>query len=148
QMPLNEAESTGAPAGPLHFPASRAQERFWLMNQLRPGDPAFNIAARFALHGDVDAALLTRAFNLMIERHEALRTNFSMIDGQLTQVVAPSLSIHVPVHDLRPLPAGERESEAERLALAEAGTTFDLAHGALLRPVLIHIGERESILLI
>jgi amino acid adenylation domain-containing protein len=148
EMPLNESRSAAVPAAPLQFPASRAQERFWLMTQLRPGDPAFNVAVRFALHGDVNASLLTRAFNLMIERHEALRTTFAMIDGQLMQVVAPSLAIHVPVHDLRPLPAAERAAEAERLAEVEAATRFDPSHGPLLHPVLIRTAERESILLL
>src|SRR5947209_6326148 len=95
----------------LAFPASRAQQRFWLLDQLRPGNPGLNVAVRFAIRGAVDPALVTRAFNVMVERHEILRTTFAMEDGQTMQIVAPSLLLHVPVHDLRSLNEAARNAE-------------------------------------
>src|SRR5579884_3838256 len=90
------------PAAPV-FPASRAQQRFWLLDQLKPGNPGLNVAVRFALRGSLDAALVERAFNRIVERHEILRTTFAMRNGQTIQTVAPALALQVPVHDLRSL---------------------------------------------
>ena len=54
---------------------SHSQTRFWLLDQLRPGDPSLHVAARWRLAGRLDAETLTRAFRILIDRHEALRTS-------------------------------------------------------------------------
>src|SRR3954464_13130620 len=83
------------------FPATVAQQGFWYLDQLNPGNPAYNIAVRFRLEGPLRSDVLERALNEIVWRHESLRTVFSAGGGELVQVVAPSLSIQVPVIDLR-----------------------------------------------
>ena len=63
-----------------------------------------------------NTALLERSLNEIIRRHEALRTRFSVVNGEPVQVVAPSLILAVPLKDLRSLPYAEREREVLRLA--------------------------------
>src|SRR5207302_11505918 len=79
------------------FPTSITQRRFWVLDQLEPGNPAYNIAVRFRLKGPLDVALLERAFNAIIARHEVLRTTFTTHQGQPVQVIAPVLAITVAV---------------------------------------------------
>ncbi|MBD1834901.1 hypothetical protein H6F61_19915 [Cyanobacteria bacterium FACHB-472] len=47
----------------------------------------------------------------MRDRYETLRTTFVIVEGDLVQVIAPSLTIPLSVIDLRHLPATEREAE-------------------------------------
>ena len=91
---------------------------------------------------------MEQSFNEIIRRHEALRTTFATVDGQLIQVIAPTLHMPMMVRDLRALPEIEREDEARRLVQEESQRPFDLTQGPLLRGCLLRLGEQEHILLV
>ena len=57
-------------------PLSYTQQRLWFLDQLEPGNAAYNLHAAFRLRGAVDASALDRALQLIVARHEALRTTF------------------------------------------------------------------------
>jgi amino acid adenylation domain-containing protein len=132
----------------LALPASSVQQRFWVIDQLKPGDPASNVAVRFGLTGILDRSVLEGALNEIVRRHEILRANFVMLDGQVMQLVAPTLSIGVQVVDLTSLPELERAAEADRLAVEEAQRPFNLASGPLMRAGLLRLADNEHVLLI
>ena len=102
------------------FPATVGQQGFWYLDQLDRGNPAYNIAVRFHLEGPLQYAALVRAMNEIVRRHESLRTVVLDFDGHPVQVVTPSLSIEVPIADLREVPAEERQSRSEALTVEEA----------------------------
>ncbi len=83
------------------LPASIAQEHFWLFDQILPGLPLFNIPYVVRLAGALNVAVLEQSFNEIIRRHEALRTTFASVDGQLVQVIAPTLHMRLTVRDLQ-----------------------------------------------
>ena len=91
--------SSSSPA-PLSF----AQERLWFLDQLLPGNTLYNYDNAVRYRGPLDVAVLARSLNEMVARHEALRTTFQMIAGQPMQVIAPSLSVALPITDLRAYP--------------------------------------------
>ena len=84
----------------VQYPASLAQQRFWLLDKLEPRNPALNIAVRWRIEGDLPAELIEKAFVQIVERHEPLRTSFVDIDGEPFQVVQPEVSLRVPSIDL------------------------------------------------
>src|SRR6267142_195732 len=100
----------------LALPASSGQQRFWVLDQIKPGDPACNVAVRFGLTGKLDRAALEAALNEIIRRHEILRANFVMLDGQVMQLVAPTRDIAIAFTDLTGLLKSERAAEADRMA--------------------------------
>ncbi|HVR99572.1 MAG TPA: amino acid adenylation domain-containing protein, partial [Thermoanaerobaculia bacterium] len=130
------------PGGEL--PLSFAQQRLWLLDQLEPGSPAYNIPTAVRLTGELPAGRLGWIFAEVARRHEALRTTFASRDGQAVQVIASS-GPELPVVDLSGLAA--REELARRLALEEAWRPFDLARGPLLRLTLLRLGETDHLLL-
>src|SRR4051812_46420831 len=83
------------------FPASFAQERLWLLDQLEPGRATYNIPLNFRLRGSVDSKALRRAFEYLVERHEVLRTTFDARDGEPQQVVHPPDAFALRTVDLR-----------------------------------------------
>src|SRR5512132_2783565 len=76
---------------------SFAQQRLWFLDQLEPGKSVYNLADAIRLTGLVDIEALTRSFNEIVRRHEALRTTFREIDGEPFQIIAPSLAIPIQV---------------------------------------------------
>ncbi|HEY0602882.1 MAG TPA: condensation domain-containing protein, partial [Herpetosiphonaceae bacterium] len=130
------------------FPLSFAQQRVWFMEQLTPGTAAYTIPGAFRLTGRLDATLLARSINAIVQRHASLRTTFLTIDGQAIQTIAPALTIQVPLIDLQELPEHQREAAAQRLAVAEAEHVFDLARGPLIRASIVRLAQDEHILLI
>ena len=129
------------------FPTSFAQQRLWILDQLVPGNPFYNIFSALPLQVQ-NAAALERALNEIVRRHEALRTTFTSVEGQPVQVIAPVLKLTIPVVDLRGLPAAQRSGELRRLAQEEARRPFDLARGPLLRATLVRQDDTESVLLL
>jgi thioesterase domain-containing protein len=130
------------------IPASIAQQGFWLLDQLDPGNPAYNIAVRFRLEGPLDVTTLERALNEIVRRHEVLRTTFDAVDGEPMQVIHPSMRVPVSVFDLRRLEGQERDAEEERLTLEEARRRFDLSAGPLLRAQVLQLGDRDYVFLV
>ncbi len=59
------------------LPLSFAQQRLWLIDQLEPGNPAYNIPLALRLTGAMEPGLLERIFSEIIRRHETLRTTFA-----------------------------------------------------------------------
>src|SRR5262249_8961463 len=83
------------------LPAAIAQELFWLFEQAFPGLPLFNISYAVRLVGALDMVILEQSFNEILRRHEALRTPFAAVDGQLVQVIAPAVHMPLTMQDLR-----------------------------------------------
>src|SRR5258706_4525575 len=71
------ADSLGEPA--YHFPTSLAQQSFWYLDRLEPGNPCCNIAVRFRITGALDIALLEPSVTEISTPHEIVRTSFATI---------------------------------------------------------------------
>ena len=69
-------------------PASLQQRRLWFLSRLDPDLSADNIAATLRLTGMLDLSALSRAIELVVDRHEILRTTFHERDGYPWQIVA------------------------------------------------------------
>ncbi|MGE3537906.1 MAG: amino acid adenylation domain-containing protein [Candidatus Tectimicrobiota bacterium] len=121
------------------LPAAIAQEAFWLFDQMFPGLPLFNIPYLVLLRGALDVTILEQCLHTISQRHESLRTTFVSLDGQLLQVIQPSLALTLRVADLRGVPAAERESYAQHLHQAESQEAFDLRQGPLWRASLLRL---------
>ncbi|MEG4530220.1 amino acid adenylation domain-containing protein [Microcoleus sp. D2_18a_D3] len=130
------------------LPLSFAQQRLWFLDQLQPGNPAYNIPAAVRLKGALNVAVLEQTFQEIIKRHEALRTTFKSVEGRPAQVIISSFNFTLPIVNLRELSQAEREAEAMRLAAEEARQPFDLTKWPLLRVTLLHLDETEYLLLL
>jgi amino acid adenylation domain-containing protein len=139
---------TGIPrrsqAGPARL--SFAQERLWLIEQLEPGNTAYNISRVFRCKALLDEHALNQALNEIIARHESLRTSFAQIDGQALQVIAPEIVVSLRVEDLTESP--NHADELKRIANEEARRSFDLSQAPLFRVRLLRLGEHDHALLL
>ncbi|HSF40381.1 MAG TPA: amino acid adenylation domain-containing protein [Thermoanaerobaculia bacterium] len=137
-------------AGTEPPPLSFAQRRLWFLDQLEPGNPAYNLPAAVLLTGPLDRSALAAVLKEMVARHEALRTTFGLADDSVeepVQRIAPPAPLPLPGIDLSGLPEEAREAEALRLAAEEAMRPFDLAHGPLLRAALLRLDAARHVAL-
>ncbi len=81
-------------------PLSFAQQRLWFLDQLEPGNCAYNVPVALRVAGALDVAALEQSLNEVVRRHEALRTSFGVSKGLPVQVVAPALRLTIEQHDL------------------------------------------------
>ncbi len=137
QLPIVPRREDGA------VPASNAQRRIWLFEQLNPGTALYNLPTLLHLEGQLDERALRAALSTLTERHEALRTRFEDRDGEPVQRVEERLDPEWKELDLSQLAASERAQRLEALAAAEAVRPFDLREGPLVRLSLFRCGPRE-----
>ncbi|MFM9435117.1 amino acid adenylation domain-containing protein, partial [Janthinobacterium sp. CG_23.3] len=145
----------GAGGVPAIAPADRnaplalsfGQQRLWFLDQFESGSALYNLPAAVRLSGSLDGDALERSLNEIVRRHEALRTRFASVDGNLRQIIAAG-ACALAHTDLRGLPHAEREAKARWLAQDEAQTPFDLDGGALLRARLIRLEPAQHIVLL
>jgi acyl carrier protein len=131
------------------LPLSPAQQRLWVLDQIEPNNPLYNIARSTRLKGKLNTQALIDALNEIVRRHESQRTTFAKgSDGQPVQVIAESLILEVPVIDWSGRPETEREIEARRIAAEEEQTPFDLSKGPLLRARIVKLGAEDHVLLV
>jgi len=130
------------------FPLSFAQQRLWFVNQLQPNNPSYNMPFGLHFSGQLNIAALESSLQLLINRHEILRTNFSAVDGEPVQAIAITRNVTLPVVDLRPLSASERELEYQKLASHSAMYVFNIAEEPLLRTQLVQLTPTENVLLL
>ncbi|MDB9513158.1 amino acid adenylation domain-containing protein [Kamptonema animale CS-326] len=132
-----------------YLPLSFAQQRFWLVNQLNPNSSVYNEYAAFLrLKGSLNIAALEQSLNEIRRRHEVLRTNFSIVNGQPLQKISPYHPISLPVIDIQKIAPDLREAEVRSQVIAEAQQPFNLEQDPLLRFKLLRLDEAEYALMV
>ena len=129
------------------FPLSLAQQRLWLIDQLCPGNAAYNVPFAMQLRGKLNVGALQMSVRDLTERHEVLRAHFVNCGGCPVQIVTTNNTIEVTLLDLTGILESSRNAEAYRLATEEVALPFDLAVGPPLRLKLYRLGPEEHLLL-
>ena len=151
------ATNQSAPTKPSSIPCisreellslSFAQERFWLLSQLEPDSPAYNIPFYFTISGPLKVQALEISLNEVVQRHEVLRTTCPTIDGKPVLRIATKLSIPLKIIDLRDLASNQQKTEVHHLALNAAQRPFDFVNEPFLRTTLLWLDSEEYVLLI
>lgn len=144
-----QSTSHPAPAGPAHRvrPASFAQQRLWFLAQLPGANAAYNETLAFTLTGPLDRDALVRAFDVLADRQESLRTRLVAEDGGVSQHIdPPGAGFPLAFEDLGPSGAAEGTLAARQRD--EAERPFDLAGGPLARGRLLALGDGAHVLLL
>jgi amino acid adenylation domain-containing protein len=130
------------------FPASFGQKRLWFLDQLEPGSPFYNLHFAVRLQGNLNVPVLEQSFQVIIERHEVLRTALITVDEEPVQAIAPEITLNIPIINLEILPESEQETQALKIATEEAQSPFILSAYPLIRVKLLRLHEQEHILLL
>ncbi|WP_330333707.1 amino acid adenylation domain-containing protein [Streptomyces sp. NBC_00536] len=142
--PVKEHPVATTPRTAEVLPPSAAQRRFWLVDRLEGPSGVYNTAAALRLRGPLVTEHLQRAFQLLVDRHEALRTVFPARDGSPVQLVLPRRAFELGLTEA----GGATDTELRGLAGRLAEEPFDLTKGPLLRAELIALGPRDHLLVV
>ena len=112
---------------------SFAQERFWFLDQLTPGNTAYHLCYALRIAGRLDVGALNRGICAVLTRHEILRTIFVSQDGIPAGVVMNIRRADVPFIDLEALSPESQQRQVDVLLEAEATTPFELSRTPAIR---------------
>ncbi len=122
------------------YPQSNAQKRTFILGQINPEMTAYNVPTVFEVMGDIDIKAFEKAFNIIINRHESLRTSFHLIDGEPVQKVHDTIDFHI--EDVSDLESSLDESMQNFIK------SFDLSIPSLIRVALKRTQKNAAYLLI
>nr|WP_306298895.1 non-ribosomal peptide synthetase [Pseudomonas syringae] len=130
------------------LPLSFAQQRLWFLARLEGDSAAYHIPAGLRLRGELDADALQSALDLIVARHESLRTTFAQQPGhEAEQRIAPADSgFELRLQTLEGQPDAEQALAV--LMADEARAPFDLGTGPLVRGRLIRMDDEDHVLLV
>lgn len=129
-------------------PLSYPQQMLWIVNQVHPSTPCYNIAESFQIEGDLNVDAVQWALTQIVRRHEALRTRFFTQAGEPVQQVDEPWNVPLPVIDLRHVDVSVREQQAQKLMVQKAREPFHLAKGPLLRALLVRLAPQTYKLMV
>jgi amino acid adenylation domain-containing protein len=129
-------------------PLSHAQQRLWFLDQYEPGSAVYNIPMAWSLHGRLDLDALQRAFQTLVDRHEALRTTFATLEDVPIQVVAPRAPVPFAVVDLGPGSPEQRAAELQRRLEQLGAQPFDLTRDVMIRAYVFRRAADDHVLLL
>ncbi|MFP7658500.1 amino acid adenylation domain-containing protein, partial [Chryseobacterium proteolyticum] len=126
------------------YPLTGSQSRLWVLSQLEGGSLAYNMPGAVRLKGNVDTAKFQTSFELLIERHEILRTCFKATQlGEVYQYIVPASAVDFQIieKDLRFM-INQEKLLSDYLKQSN-NETFDLEHAPLLRATIIQLKDDE-----
>jgi amino acid adenylation domain-containing protein len=112
------------------FALSFGQSALFHLHQSDPGNYAYHTLFSFRVCGPLEVEALRRAAQVLVERHEVLRTTYGVeADGRIMQRVHERGEAAFALHDARGLASGE----VRRRMVEELRRPFDLTMGPVVR---------------
>jgi amino acid adenylation domain-containing protein/non-ribosomal peptide synthase protein (TIGR01720 family) len=126
-----------------HHPLSHEQRRLWVLDQLEANRAVYNIVAPVLLEGPLDVPRLAHALDAVSRRHETLRTQLLLVDGEPRQRVVPvpyaALQVHTEILATDAL---------DDWIVRDAVTPLDLLDGPLWRASLLPVQGGRHVLVV
>jgi amino acid adenylation domain-containing protein len=128
-----------------YYDTTHAQKRLWIQDQFETGQIVYNMPTALLINGKLDAAVLEKALQAVIARHESLRTTFVNVNSELKQQVHDTIGFRLQQADLRN--EKDADGKVKELAMAAMNTAFDLANGPLIQAQLLQLSAAEYVFL-
>ncbi len=117
---------------PRYYATNFAQQKEYALFRLKENRNFFNL--QFLLEvGAIAETVLTKLLRTILSRHEALRTSFALVDGELKQVVHPAESVNVTVPYTDLTMESDQTLIIEQISRQENETPFDFYQAPLWR---------------
>lgn len=122
-----------------YYNVAPAQKRLYISQSKLKSSTAFNMPFFFSLKGNLDIHFFEEKLNDLIERHEALRTSFLVVDDVIVQKVHDNCKITIEIID-------EHLSFDE--AILKTVRPFDLSNSPLIRSGILKKSSNEYFVII
>ncbi|MFI9788333.1 amino acid adenylation domain-containing protein [Kitasatospora sp. NPDC051984] len=126
------------PDGTFVLPASLGQERLWVLCRLDAGaNLAYHVRGAVHIDGDLNVQAFRAALEQLARRHEVLRTSLREVDGEVRQVVSPTVEVPLTSVDT---------ADWRSVIEAESRRAFDPASGPLWHVTLVRTERQHHVL--
>ena len=123
------------------YELSSSQRRLWVLSQFESANVAYNMSSVHEL-GLVDKEVLESTFNILLNRHESLRTVFrESEEGEVRQFILEEVCFEIDYEDLE----GIGSSGLRDRISAYSNRSFDLSIGPLLRGILYRLSKEQYV---
>ncbi|MEW4327512.1 amino acid adenylation domain-containing protein [Rossellomorea marisflavi] len=137
-LPGRPASQGGSGSGIL--PLGPSQKRLFILEYFNRQNTQYNMPLAFRISGKLNTERLEAAFVTLIERHEVLRSSFSLLNEEPVQQIRSRVPFTLDIL--------EWDGDKERSFLHSLIQPFDLTSSPLLRAAVIKRSEHGSILFI
>jgi amino acid adenylation domain-containing protein len=127
------------------MPMSLLQETIWNHWRSRPDRAGMTHVRSYRIAGPLDIDILKECLRYLVDRHEILRTTFSLVEGRPAQIIHQSGPPNLSFVDLADL--ADPETQANSIFREESSLEIDLEKLPIRRNVLIRIAENHYRLL-
>jgi len=127
------------------YPLSHSQRRIWIQSNFDGGCEAYFISGALALSGKFDRKAFSLALEALVQRHESLRTVFSLQQGEPMQKILDGIQDYFSYRDI----SRRKNKDArvvEGLIESLAHEPVDLEHGPLFRMVCFKLAPESHVL--
>jgi len=130
-----------------YYELSHAQRRLWILDQIEEDRVAYNMPACYYLEGNVDTKALSASLQEVINRHEILRTVFTIVDGEPWQKIQAPGTDGFALQIEKAATTINEDELINKLLTEEKQRPFDLERGPLLRSRLTELAPDRYVLL-
>ncbi|MEM1366467.1 MAG: condensation domain-containing protein [Cyanobacteria bacterium P01_H01_bin.15] len=120
--------------------ATPNQSLLWFLDQSLGSNAVYNVVRSVRLYGPLNIPAFQQALHTIVQRHEALRTNFQSIDRVPYQIIDNNSDrFKVPVVDLRSVDLAQKEYALQKQFRELGQKPFNLAQDLLIRVTIIQL---------
>ncbi|MCB2198613.1 amino acid adenylation domain-containing protein [bacterium] len=127
-------------AGRDIFPVSSGEKRLYALSKLEGGEAPYHLTATIRLAGDIDASRLQQHLATLIQRHDALRSGYEVVDDQIVRVQYDHVDFTCPLL--------ERSSVSLDSQIRSITIPFNLAQPPLLHAAILRESSEEHLLVL
>ena len=120
------------------YPASSAQKRLYILDKFEGIGTSYNIPLNLEISGELNREQLETVFQKLVKRHEAFRTSFQMVGGELVQRIHSQIEFGIEYQEATAVEADELLQRFDR--------PFILGQAPLIRVKLIKLAPEKHIL--
>ncbi|ABX04747.1 MAG TPA: hypothetical protein DEF47_08695 [Herpetosiphon sp.] len=120
-------------------PLSLAQQRLWLVEQMRPGQATYIMPCLLMINGSLDRAALATSLSWLLQRHEVLRTSIQPDNQGAYQQIHEPWQVELGLVELD-------QTQLETQLRHYARQPFDLQHAPLWRAALWRCAPEQHVL--
>jgi len=122
-----------------YYEVSSSQKRIFILQQLEPESTSYNMPGVLSVEGKLNIERLKGAFESIINRHEVLRTSFSLIGDKVVQIIHSEVTLDIAYL--------ETKEEVLEEKIRSFISHFDLSKAPLLRACILRLSEEKHIVL-
>ena len=123
-----------------YYPLSSAQKRIYYSSSLENNSTLYNISGGIIIDKTLDIKRLQECFYTLVNRHEALRTHFNIVDNEIIQIIDDNIDFKLNLENT--------DTDDISKICSDFVKPFDLSKAPLFRTKLFKLNNNKSLLLL